>query len=541
MKRGGERSPGKNGTPQPTGSSFRDINPHIPQYISQAPWYVSLGRPSLTHQRPQEEKQKKFSTISEWYKKGVKEGPRVTKFRDGACENCGSMTHNKKDCLERPRKTGAKYTGKDIAPDEHVQPQLSFDWDAKRDRWNGYNPDSHKEVVEEYKKIEMAKRKLKEELLEGVLSGKLPESAIIKEDSDDSEDEEKYADQADMWGQKFDSKTRTTVRNLRIREDTAKYLFNLDIDSAYYDPKTRSMRENPFKSSAGADAAKYPGENFVRHTGDIKKFAHAQMFAWEAYEHGSDIHPLADPTKLELMHSEFKNKKENFKGEQKKGILERYGGEEHLDAPPKALLLAQTEEYVEYSRLGNVLRGQDKAVAKSKYEEDVYVNNHTSVWGSFWREGQWGYACCHSLVKLSYCTGEAGKLAQLTSQFTVMSERKAEREEEEGEGEEEAQMSLLEQHKAKLEASGKKKKEKGKEREKQETEKAAEREEKIRKAMVEQERREKEVDAMMSIAERKRPYHSMQAESGREPTDEEMEAFRLKRRRADDPMAGFLK
>ena len=33
---------------------------------------------------------------------------------------------------QRPRKTGAKYTGKDIAADEHVQPQLSFDWDAKR-------------------------------------------------------------------------------------------------------------------------------------------------------------------------------------------------------------------------------------------------------------------------------------------------------------------------------------------------------------------------------------------------------------------------
>ena len=71
------------------------------------------------------------------------------------------------------------------------------------------------------------------------------------------------------------------------------------------------------------------------------------------------------------------------------------------------------EEYVEYSRLGNVVHGQEKAVAKSKYEEDVFVNNHTSVWGSYWSEGQWGYACCHSLVKLSYCTGEAGKLAQL--------------------------------------------------------------------------------------------------------------------------------
>lgn len=50
----------------------------------------------------------------------------------------------------------------------------------RRDRWNGYNPDSHMEVVEEYQKIEMAKRKLKEERLEEVLSGKLPESAIIK-------------------------------------------------------------------------------------------------------------------------------------------------------------------------------------------------------------------------------------------------------------------------------------------------------------------------------------------------------------------------
>lgn len=35
------------------------------------------------------------------------------------------------------------------------------------------------------------------------------------------------------------------------------------------------------------------------------------------------------------------------------------------------------EHYVEYSRTGNVVRGQEKAVAKSKYEEDVYINNHT--------------------------------------------------------------------------------------------------------------------------------------------------------------------
>jgi pre-mRNA-processing factor SLU7 len=39
--------------------------------------------------------------------------------------------------------------------------------------------------------------------------------------------------------------TRMSVRNLRIREDTAKFLFNLDPNSAHYDPKTRSLRSNP--------------------------------------------------------------------------------------------------------------------------------------------------------------------------------------------------------------------------------------------------------------------------------------------------------
>jgi pre-mRNA-processing factor SLU7 len=34
-------------------------------------------------------------------------------------------------------------------------------------------------------------------------------------------------------------------RNLCFREDTTKYLLNPDVNSTYYDPKTRSMREDP--------------------------------------------------------------------------------------------------------------------------------------------------------------------------------------------------------------------------------------------------------------------------------------------------------
>ena len=51
---------------------------------------------------------------------------------------------------------------------------------------------------------------------------------------------------------------------------------------------------------------------------------------------------------------------------------------------------------------------QDVSLPKSKYEEDVFINNHTTVWGSWWKDHQWGYKCCKQTIKNSYCTGLAG-------------------------------------------------------------------------------------------------------------------------------------
>lgn len=54
--------------------------------------------------------------------------------------------------------------------------------------------------------------------------------------------------------------------------------------------------------------------------GLILRFA---VFAWEAYERGSEVHLQADPTKLEVLHNSFKVKKEDFKEQQRDSILEK--------------------------------------------------------------------------------------------------------------------------------------------------------------------------------------------------------------------------
>ena len=73
--------------------------------------------------------------------------------------------------------------------------------------------------------------------------------------------------------------------------------------------------------------------------------------------------------------------------------------------------LSFLHRYVEYDASGRVIKGEEVR-AHSRYEEDAYINNHTAVWGSFWRDGAWGYACCRSTVKQSYCVGHAGIAAE---------------------------------------------------------------------------------------------------------------------------------
>lgn len=211
----------------------------------------------MAHQRVTET----ISDSSAHHVRGVLPMEPVQKFRKGACENCGAITHKTKECLERPRKVGAKWTGKDIRPDEFVQ-EAALDFEGKRDRWAGYDAEEYAEVVEQWRRVEEEKKALKKQ------NEREGDEAKDSSEGEDSEEEEKYAESVDMPGQKVDLKTRMTVRNLRLREDTAKYLEDLNADPSQYDPKTRSMR----KPVADKDAFVPEEEAKSQET----------LFAWEA-------------------------------------------------------------------------------------------------------------------------------------------------------------------------------------------------------------------------------------------------------------------
>jgi pre-mRNA-processing factor SLU7 len=502
----------------------KEINPHIPQYMSSAPWYLNAERPSLKHQRKWKSDP---NYTKEWYDRGAKVF-QADKYRKGACKNCGAMTHDSKACMERPRKIGARWTNKQIAADEKVE-GFELDYDGKRDRWNGYDPATYARVIDRYEARDEARRKYQKEQQLKKLEEKNnnPEKGE-GEDSDDNDDDDdedalkvdeaKVDESEQMDFAKVEKRVRTTgggstgtVRNLRIREDTAKYLLNLDVNSAHYDPKTRSMREDPLPDTDPNEKF-YGGDNQFRSSGQAQEFKQLNIHAWEAFEKGQDIHLQAAPSQAELLYKEFQVKKEKLKSQTKEDIVDKYGNAASEDKPPMELLMGQTEMVVEYDRAGRVIKGQEKAVPKSKYEEDVFINNHTSVWGSWWKDHQWGYKCCKQITRNSYCTGLAGiEAAEAATDLMKANLTRKETADEKPQIHEEKKLATwgpdvpddLVLDKKRLTDALKK----------------------------EDERKREEKD------ERKRKYNVRWSD---EVTAEDMEAYRMKKVHHDDPMKDFL-
>lgn len=399
----------KAGTAPPAvDSEGKIINPHIPEYITRAPWYVGEDGPSLKHQRNHNEKKRNFDSLEKWLPRAQFCGPAATKYRAGACENCGAMTHSAKSCLERPRRRGAKLTGRSIRPDE-VSDSVNLNFEGKRDRWNGYDVGNFHRVQERFSKLEAARKAVKAEKLDSVLrNGK----SSTGQDSDD--DTGAMAEGAVV--QETGSASKTAVRNLRIREDTAKYLYNLDLNSAYYDPKSRSMRADP-RPDLDQDDKDFLGDNFVRQSDDVTTLAQMNLHAIKAGAAGRTLpHLQAEPSRAEAVFKEFEARKTEIQHKTTAKILEKYGANSN-SRPDDALSgVQQTETYIEYNNEGKILNNVKELMPASRYPEDILEKNHTSVWGSYFCDGKWGYSCCRQLLRKAVCTGEAGRQAAIETQ-----------------------------------------------------------------------------------------------------------------------------
>lgn len=434
------------GSRSATGPSRKEENVYIPQFITKRPFYAideeeesasvaadsaesgtanitrSGSRDYLEHQRL-----RKTQEDTKWYQRGKKVGPAATKYRKGACENCGSMSHSKRDCFHRPRAKLAKYTGEDIQADELVE-DVHLSWDAKRDRWLGFDPRDYAGMMAQKERMNEARRVLVEKAegrdVEGG-EGEGGEGSSSKKGDDGT----RYTEDTELGVSR-----KNGAADLRMREDTARYLVNLDTDSAKYDPKRRKIVDGG--AFLDDSARLFAEENFAKASGDAEAFEKAERYAWEVHDKTGDasLHMQANPTaaahrrKMDEEEARKKQKEMDDLMREKYGVVpsdvpeddDIKGGaggstQKTVAAKKRAALLAtaaSSEHFIEYDESGHVKdKYQAKRADRSKYAEDVFPLNHTSVWGSWWNNFQWGYACCHSFVRNSYCTGSDGKAA----------------------------------------------------------------------------------------------------------------------------------
>lgn len=279
-------------------------------------------------------------------------------------------------------------------------------YDSKRDAYHGYDINMRK-LEDKFSKREAMRRKIRndqsqtndtnmkqdeKEVEENKIKmNKTPNSdsdSDYDDSNDDSDDEfvqrdedakvhvSRTARQGGVGGQQM----KITARNLRIREDTAKYLWNLDPHSAHYDPKSRSMRDNPHydgnvhdKNNKDPSEVPFAGDNFSRISGEAVKLARTQVFAWDMinnsqlkvgeigkvttvkkeandntnnndsiigtedhtqHHHRSamlEVHPQANPSQAELLQHHFETQAAQIEDKKRKSVLDKYGGEEYLD------------------------------------------------------------------------------------------------------------------------------------------------------------------------------------------------------------------
>ena len=236
------------------------INPHMPEYMSKVPWYVKQEENSgLEFQRLKPEEK---HSIHDFDKKGLFTH-QAKKYRKGACENCGAMTHKTKDCTELPRRHKASHTNSNIMPDEYIAPKRNMTYAEKRDLYNGVDEEKIMQRAElVYKNADAQRRErdinelnskfFTEPIEDGKRFFNMENKQVVNQNAIntlvDEKDMNKTKNQYVME-ETCGGSLSSNVNSLRNLHDPAKYLLNLDPNSAYYGMCFSSLFIHRFQNS----------------------------------------------------------------------------------------------------------------------------------------------------------------------------------------------------------------------------------------------------------------------------------------------------
>jgi pre-mRNA-processing factor SLU7 len=288
---------------------------HVPSFLSQTPWY---SKTASGDSLPRKSSSK--ASLPSDLKKSSRVYHNTQKFREGACTNCGSLSHKSKDCCERPRKIGAKYSGQIIPYDEQITKKVQ-NYDEKHDRWSGYEPQAYSEVMDEYQKLEAAKKKQKIELLhQKFYDGK-------DVDLSDGEENEEY--RFNVLVNNVDPRTKTVTFNNRSRDDPVCYIANIDPEVNNYDGKSRSFKDVPVELGSADQLYR---DSWIKVDKDMAKLIEQEKFVEKLGEKGNDVHSFATPSHAAILFNLHKEEKSKKTSKSQKKLQEKYGAQQFSDS-----------------------------------------------------------------------------------------------------------------------------------------------------------------------------------------------------------------
>lgn len=337
--------------------------PQIPKYVTKVPWY-------------QKERQKDENDYRSHHLKNPQDGP-------------------------------VDYSVAQHGPGFEGSSDASEHYDSKRDRWQGFDASDYVHVADQWDRIK---------------------AKVAGSGGQDSEDYGVEMIELGLEYRDFRSSVKQDVeeKTIRDRNDVPEYIKrisagkvrpdqpNLDIVTSD-DQFVRPANSGDSNSGTDFEATRAFSRDQDRVFKQDRQQASLELLLQSLTgTTAANMHPHpqtnlnasmeASPTATVLQARKDAEKKRQAKLQLRQNLLAKYGVHDGTDEP--ADRADHAYRAVSETTVGTAGRAAPK-VATATGSIEAETNNdksHSSAWGSYYKDGLWGYGCCHSTDKWAPCT-----------------------------------------------------------------------------------------------------------------------------------------